>query len=419
MSDYLQTTKEKYPLGAIVFFISLGLYEKHPRGVTHVGIVVGYENKTPKIAHANNGSRAKHVVISRLKADQEYLVAKPPEHINIDLLVALAQTVATKKSSDTPIIKYSEERSNSMQEIITDLYNSNIRVNPGKKIPEKLKEKVCEKTLTDSIKICSESLTSGAWTTIVAKSCNIFRSDLSLRLKGIDKNSYSHTIFAQQKSNLNIHYPITKFTRKGYHCVQFVVMMIQMATTLYNKRLIDTINIDNKSMPSQWYLSHKKTEKKKNEIYMPIKPESIVRNNMISEFISTLSENMLQVDGKYLSPAALLYILDDDNPPSPGGPSGGMGGWQFGSSLTSQINAMSLEYAVHRLSQRVDNSTQELPGYAKLVSKYIDLWSVRRIIRKITPNYISSRLILGSNRPGKRKDSDRDDTNERRVVARP
>ncbi len=419
MSGYLQTTREDYPLGAIVFFISMGLYKTHPKGVTHVGIVVGYDNKTPKIAHANYGNRAKHVIISRLKAGGHYLVAKPPAYINTALLVALAQSVATENSNEAPIIKYSEKRSEKMQEIITELYNSNRVAKPGKKITEKQKEAACEKTLTDSIEICSESLTSGAWSTIVAKSCNIFRSDLALRLRAIDKDTYYQTIFGKQVGSLNIHYPTTNFTRKGYHCVQYVVMMIQMATTLSNKQLIDTINTNKKAMPNQWYLSSKNTEQKKDESYTPTNPTAIVKKGKKSDFISLFSDNLLQVDGKYLSPAALLYILDDDNPPGPGGPAGGMGGWSFKSNLTSLFDCLNLEAAVARLSQRVDNASTVKAGYMRLVSKYIDLWSVRRIVRKISPGYISSGDITNTKRSRKRKGPGSDGDTTRRVVARP
>ena len=56
MGKYLETTKDEYPKGSIVFFTSTD-HELFRMGITHVGIV-GFDGKTPIIAHANNGKNA-------------------------------------------------------------------------------------------------------------------------------------------------------------------------------------------------------------------------------------------------------------------------------------------------------------------------------------------------------------------------
>ena len=80
MGKYLETIKDEYPIGSIVFFTSTD-HELFRMGITHVGIVVGFDGKTPIIAHANNGKNAKHVVIAKLQNNMGYLVAKPPNYI--------------------------------------------------------------------------------------------------------------------------------------------------------------------------------------------------------------------------------------------------------------------------------------------------------------------------------------------------
>ena len=61
--------------------------------------------------------------------------------------------------------------------------------------------------------------------------------------------------------------------------------------------------------------------------------------------------------------------------------------WTHGirGNLANELGNLGLDNAVAALSQEVNNTHREQTGYAKLVTQLLNLWSVRRIVRKITP----------------------------------
>ena len=79
-------------------------------------------------------------------------------------------------------------------------------------------------------------------------------------------------------------------------------------------------------MNDLWYLSRNNTERKENEVFQPIDPCTIIKAYRLVRRI--FYQQMLAVDGKYLSPAGLIAILNNYYPPDSGGPpGGGMDAW--------------------------------------------------------------------------------------------
>ena len=75
--------------------------------------------------HAAHGSSVRHVVVSRLPnpakfLNLSYVVAVPPKNININLVVALANFLATHARGEKAIIKYSDKRCEDMQEKLSE-----------------------------------------------------------------------------------------------------------------------------------------------------------------------------------------------------------------------------------------------------------------------------------------------------------
>jgi hypothetical protein len=219
ISKYLIGDANEFPLGSIVFFYSPCSILQH-KGISHVGIVVGYKKGSPQIAHATYSNNTEHALISRLLAyengdKREYIVVKPLfNNQKIANIVDVAKKLSTTEPCDPIIVPYSLKRSQSMNTYTQTLYHQFSSINnPIEKFAAIMNTqlKYCAKVFG-----LADDNPQPSWLNSFSKMLNMRKIDTALSQK-TKKNKKS----CDKKSNL--------LTQKGMHCVQFVTTVFQIA----------------------------------------------------------------------------------------------------------------------------------------------------------------------------------------------
>lgn len=298
----LMGSDKQFPLGSIVFFYMPGA-ESRPRGISHVGIVVGFKQGSPQIAHASLTGSLSQAVISRLRERENgykryYIVAKPPSSIDCHEIVAIAKSLATQSSKQAAIVKYSKERSAFMNQFVDSLYCQYSSLTDDKKFPLIMREHI-----RLSFNSYSEKGHHASWYTSLAKMLN-----------------YTNPSFDN-----------TSLTHKGWHCVQFVTMVYQIAG-LKSGCFKSYYKNNNNGAYSRKHGVAKVLADRRQPFRMH--PKSILYPGCIKEFKEkVLSTSLIPLDSKIVSPAALLYYLAHGQENIP--PVDKSGPWTLSCSYTS------------------------------------------------------------------------------------
>ncbi|MBT4885050.1 MAG: hypothetical protein HON55_02740 [Legionellales bacterium] len=413
VKTYHKATSSEFPLGTIIFYCDIGSYNTLAEGITHVGIVVGNKDDSPQIAHAAIGNGIEHVVVSRLqecKGGLGYIKVVLPDTFNKELIVALATALATASKEEEPIIKYSEARCNAMEKKLRDtFYNL------------KHKEQRYSRTISDNIKSSAEDFVYGkrnaGWYTMLAKAFNIIRSDIVGDIKNKMGKSYKATYINEMKKNFRDKYSKYLFTNKGYHCVQFVVAILQISFLLTNKVVRGFVSEDVKIERN--YFSRKKSGVFQGG-FRAIHPAEVIHDGMKSSLKKFFVANSLPVDGKSLSPAGLLHLFV----PEGDGPQGRSRPLE-GAIVTSSFGILSLSQCKQAISNIKQQVTQDSSSYAatdrgsiRRINAMVEIFAVKKALENIFINQfrvyiarhamplLSNSLVPQTSRRRVRRDND-------------
>lgn len=382
VKTYHKATSSEFPLGSIVFYCDIRSYNTSTKGITHVGIVVGYKDDSPQIAHAAIGNGLEHVVVSRLpkcEGGLGYIKVVLPDTFNKELIVSLATSLATTSKTQKPIIKYSEDRCSAMEKKLCSLYLQN----------KNDKKTQYKKTIYDNIESSTKDFTDGkrnaGWYTMLAKALNITRSDIVGDIKNKMGENYKATYIHKLQNNFSDKYSKYFFTNKGYHCVQFVVAILQISFLLTNEVARGFVTEDVKL--KRIYFSRKKSGFVQGG-FEAIHPAEVIHRGFRRDFKTFFEANSLSVDGKSLSPAGLLHLFV----PGGDGPQGRNRPLE-GAAVTSSFGILSLGKCKQAMSnikqQLIQGSSSNIAtdrGSIRRINAMVEIFSVKKAIENIFIN---------------------------------
>jgi hypothetical protein len=383
----LKATLAEYPLGTIVFYCDIGTYNSRPKGITHVGIVVDNVNGSPVIAHAADGNKVSHVVESFLAENNgglEYIKVKLPDCFDVKLIIALAKSLSIPKEADSSekIIGYSYDRRNEMEKQLTVMYDYNSSIN---------KKNILEKTIKQNIDFCIDSFVTNdtnkkhsAWFTVLAKALNVIRSNLVGDIRSYMGSDFKGNLIKDFHADFRDKFSKYSFTSKGYHCVQFVVVILQISFLLSDKIIRGFISEANLK-EERIYYSRKKVDFIRDGIFKSNHPSTIINNGCIGAFKSHFIAGSLPADGKFLSPAGLLYMFFSGWK----GPMGTSGpfGVHLVSSTFGAVHLPSLSEAISIINNKVlrvlQNKVHISLNTIKKVNIMLELFSIKKAVEAI------------------------------------
>ncbi|MBT4804082.1 MAG: hypothetical protein HON78_03660 [Legionellales bacterium] len=439
-SEPLQAREDEYPLGSIVFYCGIDQYLKSYRGITHVGIVVGYEDGSPQIAHACNSGGKNHVLISRLKAflgngePMHYITAKPPEGVNVGLIVSLAASMATTKEKPKVIVKFSDRRRDNMESNLTKDFLD---------INAKFTQDIYTKTMESNISRCHNDFFAGrklaGCFTSLAKTLNIIKSDLfdPIKENASSEIQFNKSMLARLENERKVVFPGNQLTHKGYHCVQFVVMVYQMEFLLSNSNIRTNFLWSNleKGISNNSYFSRKNKEglwpgvetspliegssngkkgrrckkaplkqeinsRKKNKEglwqgFERAHPIEVISEGKVGEFKDDFLRCLIPLDGKMLSPAGLLHLLGGGGPPGPGG-YGISAKWDFSSSMGKDSIAQ-LSNSISYFECKINDATRQFSLILNkrciaTINSLLGLFAIKNVVERLCVNDIALSL---------------------------
>lgn len=376
MPEYHIAPLSEFPLGTIVFYCDTKTYNNNITGITHVGIVVGNKLGSPEIAHAATGKNVKHVVVSRLPECTRnfgYIKVQLPDEFNKDFIVALAHSMATHSKDEKAIIKYSQKRSDFMKNKLFEQFKMNI--DKGVKDPY-------TRTIFDNIDSSNKSFTekneSAGWFTPLAKSLNFASSDF---VYSMNKQKLNNGLIGILSKKDQPKFSKYKFSSKGYHCVQFVVMVMQMSFLLTENELVNYFSLENIDK-ERIYFSRKKKEKLIDS-FKSTHPKKVILNECVGGLKSLFCGKVIDVDGVSLSPAAFLrmFYKGFGGIPGHGGANGFMMSSTFGlvefSELKSNVASLKRQIKEVDFTDRATFSKR----FKTKVNSLIELFSVLKVLQ--------------------------------------
>jgi hypothetical protein len=316
-----QTAKKKhlfgdestFPLGSMVFFCVPG--KLNLRSMTHVGIVVGFKERSPQIAHAANGENIKQGIISRLQAKDNagkklhYMVVKAPDDMNdndINLLVNIAKSLASR-DNDALVIPYSTERSTKLAETINTLAQDK-KLNFDQLICKHLQ--ASHKQFKEN----AEHKDQAAWFASFAKMLNFLKSKPCETIKEKTKSLSPTLKLGFDKLNIAcINNDDEPLTHKGWNCVQFVVYVFQITSLILNRQLrayLNTETFKNVMQDANAYFSRMTTQNKRNNLVRH-HPKELINKNQVKYVKAELLSTLIPLDPKELSPMGLACYVQN------------------------------------------------------------------------------------------------------------
>ena len=265
----------QFPIGAIVFY--------QTEYIHHVGIVVGHsEERIPMVAHATfnkygaNGKLKIHYLGVKVGAKvNAFVVVKNTDEREALQIAYLARNLEQRN------IVYNHDAYNALEQQLIfyrEKYGKNKIVNHVKKASRKIFKKI------------DESVADARVLTPIAKSC----------------------LFASKE-----HPPISS---KGFHCSQFVSLVLQMRDVLYDDMLIrENENFNCASRKYGIFGKNNKDETKVN-------PLNLFKHDQDTLFEKIDHLFFLPYHGKTMDPASLFDAMK--KPPGGGGGDGGGGKWE-------------------------------------------------------------------------------------------
>ena len=319
-NGFVMGDSRAFPLGAIVFFyVANNVWTQS--GVTHVAIVVGYKNGSPVIAHAANENGLEHAVVSRLRARNKdgtlhYIVVKPELPNNqLELIAMIAKTLCTQDRDDEVVVAYSHKRSEKLSQISCYFFSDGRTQSISKSIHTIMRNHlnyahaIFSNHDRDKGFIPSQR---GLFTPI-AKMLNYMSLGLGDNLSGQFKKF-------KPKNNTSL-LPMNSITHKGWHCVQFVVMVYQIAFLMIDENLAGYYNYSkiSKIQPGSYFARKQRPgswrRSDNGQLLDRVHPKHGILNGYVKDFIETFTTAKLAIplESKYLSPAALLYYFTQNN----------------------------------------------------------------------------------------------------------
>jgi hypothetical protein len=291
---------------------------------SHVAIIVGFVDKIPRMAHAaiSPDGNISFVIVSGLptydgnpksQIKNSFIVFTPKTDEARSITSAMVELAKKLTKRDRYQIPYGVNRSLNMSNTVERLHTE---------VNNTQKEKPFHKRL-EYIYQHHQDQTARSFA----------RPNLVAR-NGLTMSSKQHGALVPLKYLLMLNdanYPRQAigqhFTSQGWHCVQFVVLLFQMAMLKNNgsfQTFIDQSKIDDVAHLSRKYKSSKHPQKKQhiNQIlhddYKPNKTNYAL-------FIDSLKEalNDMAYDGKHLDPGTFLHILHQWHDGGSGGSGGG------------------------------------------------------------------------------------------------
>ena len=411
-SDKYVKAKNHYPVGSVVFS---NVISGNKLKVKHVSLVVGEQEGSPLVVHAADSKKSKQVIQSRLrtytddgKEKMQYIVI-PMSGLSDEiraLAVNIANSFSTTSEDKHGIVKYGKNRSNSMHAYVDEKLEHyyELASNQDTAEIEAVREILHENNewfLPMETNDPDEAKHADFFA-VLAKTLNYLQSDLWKRYT--DKKTRKHIplyrkAFAAMTSSVEPMYDeniygksASAFSHHGWHCVQFIVMVFQMAQLLHTQslrgKLFALSSYENQANPTA---------------YFSRKPQQDTSIHPVGDFFANLEQGGFATlhtcfdalndlpfafSGKKLSPAALLYYLNDG-----GGPGGGMSYTNLTVTsyciLENAHTAMRAQYADNH--GELDRTTVNASYYRQLQRKTAKL--ADRLLMSAVVSHILRRLL--------------------------
>lgn len=441
----LAEAEEQYPIGALLFEYQADNYLHNHEGILHVGIIAAYQPVASpgrhalhyiSIVHAADEGNAHHVIASRLRKSVNgqpiyYLVIRSTT-LQPELISIIALSLATWDPRQAPIVHYSNNRRIDMQNQERRIYSSVIGS------AQKRYERTMQASLSAS---CADFILGQADARLYPA---IMRHDTaSVRTILGQDNAHHHqagcytplakgmTILkgnrevldklpgrAQKwrKDGAKSHrFPLAQLMQKGVHCVQFVVLVYQMAFVLgrFANDFVDSDQVKG-FMKTMFYGRRKASRRTRGTGFQSRHPSLVLLEENIMQVMRRWTKFALPLTGKHLSPAALLYhMIADDRPPSGGAPQRWRWSWSpVGRDVIEQMIAWTSVY-----TQEVDRMLRvPTRGNVSKVSQLMSFFSLLQFFRHkgiLRITFVPRPLAPPSPKPPKRRrdgnqDQDRD-----------
>ena len=405
--DYILVPKKEaeknYAIGSLVFEYQLNNYLYNPEGIIHVGIIVGYINddSTNKVYISMAHAAYTHVIVSRLRKQEgnmplHYIVANSNQ-TDPNLIALIASSLATKGSGETAILQYSNDRLLSMQKKEKAWFH---------KAKGSIKERYTE-TMENMLAFsCGDFILGGQqaalYPAIMAKKnesvCNIIQNNpydynvaglqtavaksmtlLKGRSRVLDNIAEKHAPAPawRKLATTGLQFPLQHFSSKGVHCVQFVMLVYQMAFVLqrFGEKYLDHEKVKG-FMQNMQYGRRKPKTRQSRWGFEPVHPSEWFLGNKRQKGYERWTTFYLPLTGKHTSPSALLYhLLRIDSPPA----NGGIGGWRWSWSSVGYDAAVAIFHHTQVLGKHIKKYTRErLQAYGSIISCYMQLLTLQR-----------------------------------------
>jgi hypothetical protein len=389
-SDTYVKAKGHYPIGSVVFS---NVISGNKLEVKHVSLVVGEHEGSPLVVHAADSKNWKQVMQNRLRTytddgneKMQYIVI-PMSGLSDEiraLAVNIASSFSTKSQDQHRIVKYGKNRSNSMHAYVDEKleYYYKLASNQDTAEIEAVREILHENNewfLPPETDDKDEAMHADFFA-VLAKTLNYLQSNLWKRYT--DKKTRKHIplyrkAFAAMTSSVEPMYDenvygksASAFSHHGWHCVQFIVMVFQMAQLLHTKSLRKTLfalsSYENQANQTAYFSRKPQQDRSIHPVGGFFSNQDQVDFATLNTCFDALNGLPFAFSGKKLSPAALLYYLNDG-----GGPGGGMSYTNLTVTtyciLESAHTAMRAQYADNH--DTLDRATENTSYYRKLQRK--------------------------------------------------